>query len=429
MFDFLRDAINLDLIARDRPLHSKPRVLRFALKLQQFTGPLMAKSMEDTAFYRFPRVLAFNEVGGNPESSGLSIEAFHDAMATRSAQWPHGLTATATHDTKRGEDARTRLTALAELAPEWAHVVGRWKVLNARFIHATGGQRSPDIADEYFIYQALIGALPSDPLTAEFIERIKAYLQKALREAKLHTSWLNPHEDYERGVAQFIADILNPDIAGEFIASLRDFASRTALIGALNTLTQLTLKATMPGVPDFYQGTELWDFSLVDPDNRRPVDFDLRGKLAGNSTDDWQMLSRDWKSGNLKFAWTRHLLALRHSAAEVFTDGDHAPLTVTGRHRDHVIAYVRRHKRKAALIIALRCFAPFTNGGRHWPKFDSIDAQISLQHFHPSERASPGKDGLVELGTILDQFPVAVWLAEPRSPAGTSRRTEMTLSS
>ena len=414
ILDFLRDALTLDLIARDPPLHSKPRVVRFASKLQQFTGPLMAKSMEDTAFYRFARLLALNEVGGNPESAGVPLEAFHAVMTARAAQWPHGLTATATHDTKRGEDSRMRIASLSELTSDWAHAVGHWKTLNARFIASHGTQRSPDIADEYFIYQTLIGALPFGAVTGDFVERLQAYLLKALREAKLHTSWLNPQDAYERGVADFIRNILDQDSNAEFIASLRAFASRTALIGALNSLTQLTLKATLPGVPDFYQGTELWDFSFVDPDNRRKVDFGVRERLAGESNDGRPMLSRDWQSGRIKFAWTQHLLQLRQTASDAFTNGAYAPLTVTGSDSRHVIAFSRRSKSTAALVVALRCFAPFTDGGRHWPSFDSIDAQIALSPFRLLNHDSAiAEEGPTKLGAILRDCPAAVLLAEP----------------
>ena len=241
----------------------------------------MAKSLEDTTFYRYHRLLALNEVGGDPAAKALSVEAFHQMMRTRAKEWPHGMTATATHDTKRGEDARTRIMALAEIPGEWTSAVARWKLLNAPHVLTDGDLRAPSATFEYMLYQTLLGAWQPDDVS--FAERMQAYALKAAREGKQETSWLNPHEPYEAGVKDFIARILDPSLSGEFLASLQTLAQRLSLLGALNSLSQITLKATMPGVPDFYQGTEFWDFSLVDPDNRRPVDFAARGRAAGDA--------------------------------------------------------------------------------------------------------------------------------------------------
>jgi (1->4)-alpha-D-glucan 1-alpha-D-glucosylmutase len=408
IFDFLRDALSLDLIAGDRPAHSRPRVLRFALKVQQFTGPLMAKSVEDTAFYRYPRLLALNEVGGNPAASAISIDEFHDTQERRARDWPRGLTATATHDTKRGEDARTRILALSELHSDWTHLVGAWKTLNARHIKSSAGSRAPSIADEYLLYQSLIGSLPNEGITQNFVERLKDYMRKAVREAKLETSWLNPNPAYEDGLSAFISHILDPATSSEFIGSLSNFAARTSLIGALNSLTQLTLKTTMPGVPDFYQGTELWDLSFVDPDNRRTVDFEHRSELLDRAGDDWTILSQDWRKGRIKLAWTAHLLHLRRRAAEVFAVGDYRPLAVTGAQRSHVIAYARVHKRRAAIVIALRHFATLTDSGRHWPKFDAIKAQVPLDESNLLiDTLTADK---IEVGAALGHVPAVVLL-------------------
>src|SRR4051794_11965242 len=344
IFDFLRDTLTLDLIAPDRVPHSKPRVRRFALKVQQFTGPMMAKSLEDTAFYRYHRLLALNEVGGDPATQALSVEAFHDVMRRRAKDWPHGMTATATHDTKRGEDARARLLALAELPGDWTGAVGRWKTLNAPHVVVEGDMRSPSAAFEYMLYQTLVGAWPLQPGDASFAERIQAYALKAAREGKQETSWLNPNQAYEAGLRTFIERILDPNLSAEFLDSLQSFTERTSLLGALNSLSQLTLKATIPGVPDFYQGTELWDFSLVDPDNRRPVDFAAReAALTALETPDWRSLAQNWRDGRIKLAWTRHLLKLRGELADVFARGAYQPLEVSGPHREHVIAFARRH--------------------------------------------------------------------------------------
>jgi (1->4)-alpha-D-glucan 1-alpha-D-glucosylmutase len=382
IFDFLRDTLTLDLIAPGRPPHSKPRVRRFALKLQQFTGPLMAKSLEDTAFYRYHRLLALNEVGGDPAAQALPIDAFHDTMRTRAREWPQGMTATATHDTKRGEDARARLLALAELPGEWASSVGRWKLLNAPHLVVEGNMRSPSVAFEYMLYQALVGASPLDQRDEPFLERMQAYALKAAREGKQETSWLNPNQAYETGLRTFLDRILDRNRSAEFLDSLQSFTQRTSLLGALNSLSQITLKATMPGVPDFYQGTEFWDFSLVDPDNRRPVDFAARkSALASIETPDWANLVQNWADGRIKLAWTRHLLKLRTELADVFTRGDYQPLQVTGPHRDHVIAFARRHGGDAAIIAVGKSLAPLTRGGRVWPGSDAYDGAIVVSGY------------------------------------------------
>ncbi|HEU0083132.1 MAG TPA: malto-oligosyltrehalose synthase [Bradyrhizobium sp.] len=376
IFDFLRDALTLDLIAPGRPLHSKPRVRRFALKLQQFTGPMMAKSLEDTAFYRYHRLLVLNEVGGDPAARALPVDAFHGMMRARAKDWPHGMTATATHDTKRGEDARARLLALAELPGEWTSAVARWKILNAPHIVVNGEMRSPSTAFEYMLYQTLVGAWPLQRDDA-FPGRIQAYALKAAREGKQETSWLNPNQPYEAGLQSFLERILDPSLSAEFLDSLHSFTQRTSLLGALNSLSQITLKAAMPGVPDFYQGTEFWDFSLVDPDNRRPVDFGARAAaLAELETPDWPGLARNWSDGRIKLAWMRHLLKLRTELSEVFTRGDYRPLEVTGRHRDHVIAFARGDGDNAAVIAVGKTLAALSDGGRGWPRPEAWDGAI-----------------------------------------------------
>ena len=406
IFDFLRDTLTLDLVDPGRAAHSTPRVRRFALKVQQFTGPMMAKSLEDTAFYRYHRLLALNEVGGDPAAKALSVEAFHGMMRTRAKEWPHGMTATATHDTKRGEDARARIMALAEIPGEWTSAVARWKLLNAPHVLADGNFRAPSATFEYMLYQALLGAWQPDDVS--FAERMQEYALKAAREGKQETSWLNPHEPYEAGVEGFIAKILDPALSREFLASLQTLAQRLSLLGALNSLSQITLKATMPGVPDFYQGTELWDFSLVDPDNRRPVDFAARARLLETLEEpDWNRLVREWPSGHLKLAWTRQLLKLRSELAAAFTDGDYAPLEVTGQHRDHFIAFARRQGREAAIVVVPRCFADFTDQGRNWPGSAIYDATLNVSGYAVEGFADADATQL-RLSDLLAHLPVAV---------------------
>ncbi|MDR3469082.1 MAG: malto-oligosyltrehalose synthase [Xanthobacteraceae bacterium] len=408
IFDFLQRALTLDLIAPGNPPHSAPRVPRFALKLQQFTGPLMAKSLEDTAFYRYHRLLALNEVGGNPAAPALLIDQFHAMMTARAVAWPHAMTATSTHDTKRAEDARARIASLSELAGEWGAAVARWKQLNARHITSDGAMRSPSLADEYMIYQSLIGAWPLTAPEPDFTARVQAFALKAGREGKRETSWINPNEAYEQGVAAFVAAILSPERSPEFMASFADFARRTHLLGALNALTQLTLKCTMPGVPDFYQGTELWDFSMVDPDNRRPVDFTKRRRLldAAGKPADWSALAARWTDGEIKLRWTHHLLALRRAHADVFTRGDFRPLAVDGTHRHHVVAFARTLSGRAVVTVACRAFAGLSSGGRQWPDLGSLDARIDLGGL--ALEGGHARHGPLEAAAVLGPMPAAV---------------------
>jgi (1->4)-alpha-D-glucan 1-alpha-D-glucosylmutase len=408
IFDFVRDALTMDLTKPGRPPHSAPRVRRFALKLQQFTGPLMAKSLEDTAFYRFHRLLALNEVGGDPSVKGLSVAAFHEKMQARAREWPHGMTATATHDTKRGEDARARLAALTEISGEWTSTVAKWKVLNAPHLVVNGEMRAPSVTAEYMLYQALLGAWPLEGPDQQFSERIQAYALKASREGKEETSWLNPHEPYEAGLRTFITRILDHSMSGEFLESLGGFARRLALLGALNSISQLVLKTTLPGVPDFYQGTEFWDLSLVDPDNRRPVDFTERAKaLSANRSPDWQSLTRNWQNGHLKLALMADLLRLRTELADLFRDGDYQPLEVKGPQRDHVIAFARQRGGQAAIIAIARLFAAFSQGGRIWPAAESFDGVIDASGFVLDDPVCQDHQEL-RLSQIFRHLPVAV---------------------
>src|SRR5664279_1346969 len=225
----------------------------------------------------------------------------------------------------------------------------RWKLMNAPHLVIDGEMRAPSATFEYMLYQTLLGAWPAAEHDDTFAERIQTYALKAAREGKQETSWLNPNQAYEAGLRTFIERILDRSVSADFLDSLETLARRTALLGALNSLSQITLKATMPGVPDFYQGTEFWDLSLVDPDNRRPVNFSERASLLpALEHPDWPSLAQHWPDGHIKLAWTRHLLKLRTEMADVFTDGDYRPLPVSGPHRDHIIAFARRRGRDAA---------------------------------------------------------------------------------
>ena len=360
------------------------RARRFAFKVQQFTGPMMAKSMEDTAFYRYHRLLALNEVGGDPAAGALPIADFHERMRERAAKAPHGLTATATHDTKRGEDARARLLALSELADEWAANVREWRELNAGLIDSSGPSRSPSPAHEYMLYQALLGAWPLAGRDASFVERMVAYAVKAAREGKQQTSWLAPNESYEAGLERFLVSLLDPARSQRFIASFDAFARRAALLGALNSLTQVALKSAMPGVPDFYQGTELWDLSLVDPDNRRPVDL-RRARVAARTRSARRRIGarspRAGRTGASRWRSFAVILALRQQLPHVFTNGAYRPLAVEGAHANEIVAFARVSGRDAVIVACGRSFGRATDNGRRWPAGDAWDATLAVEGF------------------------------------------------
>jgi (1->4)-alpha-D-glucan 1-alpha-D-glucosylmutase len=408
IFDFLRDALTMDLVKPEAALHSAPRVRRFALKVQQFTCPLMAKSLEDTTFYRTHRLLALNEVGGEPFASALAPGAFHEMMQIRAQAWPHAMTTTATHDTKRAEDARARLVALSELPGEWTGAVARWKMLNAPHIITESNLRAPSATFEYMLYQTLLGIWPlTTPPDRSLTERLQAYAVKAAREGKQETSWLNPNEGYEAALCTFIERILDSAVSSEFLDSLESFARRVALLGALNSLSQITLKAMMPGVPDFYQGTEFWDLSMVDPDNRRPVDFAERAAVLQRvERPDWEALVRDWTDGHIKLAWTRHLLKLRNEFEEVFATGDYEPLEVSGRDRDHVIAFARRRGRHAVIAAVARWYAPLSGQGRAWPRGEAFEGELHIDGYSLQGEGSSGKSR-VPLADLFRHLPVA----------------------
>jgi (1->4)-alpha-D-glucan 1-alpha-D-glucosylmutase len=410
IFDFLRDALTLDLVGPDSVGYSMARVAQFVGKVQQFTGPVTAKAVEDTAFYRYHRLLSLNEVGNDPSLPALSVADFHDAMQARFERTPNAMTATATHDTKRGEDARARITALSELAPDWGDAVARWIELNAKLI-GSGRHRSPSRAHEYMLYQALIGAWPEGGADDTLVERIKAYAVKAAREGKQETSWFSPNEAYEKALTQFVERLLDRKQSAAFLEDFGDFAGRASLLGALNGLSQVVLKATIPGVPDFYQGTELWDLALVDPDNRRPVDFELRARLLceGRSSASWQGKT---PTASAKLALAHRLLKVRAESAELFSAGRYIPLPVAGPHREHVIAFARVLAGEA-VVVAVGChFAPFTQGGRHWPRRDAIQAEIQLDHFRIEydllSAVEMSQNRTLPVSVVFREAPVAV---------------------
>ena len=405
IFDFLEKIITLDILG-DTRAYSRSRIRNFASRLQQFTGPLMAKSLEDTAFYRYHRLIALNEVGNDPSHKGITVAEFHERMRLRGRDAPLGLTATATHDTKRGEDARMRILALSEIAEDWASATAQWRDMTRG---VRGDSDAPTPAHEYMLYQALIGAWPFAAVDRTFVERMKAYAIKAAREGKQETSWVNANESYERALTQFVEDILDSQRSNAFLRSFEQFAARPALLGALNSFSQLVLKATMPGIPDFYQGTELWDLSLVDPDNRRPVDFAARARMLDDPID-WAHLPETWSDGRAKFALTRSLLALRNTMPQLFLKGSYQPLEVSGRDADHVVAFARGHGSDRIIVAVGRHFAGRTNDGRRWPQDWRGQIAAPANHVNQMTDTTGTIIGPVtlDLNLLFAKIPVAV---------------------
>jgi (1->4)-alpha-D-glucan 1-alpha-D-glucosylmutase len=370
VFDFLYQLLSGDLVAQPRSGFSRQAVLRCAMKLQQYSGPVMAKGLEDTAFYRYNRLLALNEVGGSPDQFGMSLRDFHKANAQRARYWPHAMVSTSTHDTKRGEDARARLAAIGEVAEEWAQQVPAWSRILRAGRGDIEGSAPPVRNDEYVLYQLLIASWPlelrnghlgGDELRA-YAARIKQVMLKSIREAKLYSSWAAPNEAYESAVVSFVEGALNPEQSGAFLGAFLPFAERVAAFGVRNSLAQLVLKLTSPGVPDIYQGTDLWDFNLVDPDNRRPVDYAVRIRLLDQVLTDlcrdrrgaMRRFFENWRDGCIKLAITATLLALRRQHEDLFAQSGYEPVSVEGPAAEQVCAFLRLHGEQSLLAAVSR---------------------------------------------------------------------------
>ncbi len=372
---FVHDALTGDLAGRKA---RRAEARRFARRFQQYTSPVAAKSLEDTSFYRYNLLISLNEVGGDPRQFGTSAAGFHEANRQRLRQWPDAMLATSTHDTKRGEDARIRIDILSEIPEEWDQRFRRWVLLNRFLRRQVDGNRVPSRNDEYMIYQSLVGAWPvvfaerpaaDSPELAAFSQRMQAFAIKAAREARLATSWADPKPDYEEAYTAFIARLLDASRPNPFLDDFAEFhAAAVAHPAMLASLSQLVLKLTVPGVPDIYQGADLWDFSLVDPDNRRPIDFGLRemllGRLAGEKGGDPDLragriaeMLTNWRDGRIKLFITQGLLGLRAANPDLFRSGSYEPLQSQGERADHVIAFTRRIGDRRLLVVAGRLFA------------------------------------------------------------------------
>jgi (1->4)-alpha-D-glucan 1-alpha-D-glucosylmutase len=381
IFEFLRRLL-LPKPGAILPEDQYDRAVQFAMSFQQYTGPVQAKGMEDTAFYRYGVLLSLNEVGGDPARFGRSPDEFHRANQERRQSWPLGMLATATHDTKRGEDARARLNVLSELPDEWRVAVFRWARINAGMRTEVDGTPAPDRADEYIFYQSLIGSWPPDAEEpdSQYVERIRGFMLKATKEKKEHTSWINPSEAYDTAVAEFVHRTLTGSRASRFLRSFVPFAQRAAWLGMLNSLSQLVLKIASPGVPDFYQGTDLWDLSLVDPDNRGGVDYSRRCRLleqleplladpaaSARICEALGEMLTNWQDGRIKLYLTAAGLRLRRNLASVFLDGEYIPLQVEGDRKDHVVAFARTLGDRSVVAIAPRLIAGLAGSKNRLP--------------------------------------------------------------
>jgi (1->4)-alpha-D-glucan 1-alpha-D-glucosylmutase len=371
VYDFLRDIL---LLKTPDPNNHRTDAYRdrlyFTLKFQQLTGPVMAKGMEDTVCYVYNRLVSLNEVGGSPKQFGISVDDFHHENLQRAENWPNSMLATSTHDTKRSEDVRARLNILSEMPREWSAEVMRWRRMNRARKRVLGDGRSvPDHNEEYLLYQTLVGTWPWSGAGADehqsYVRRMQAYMNKAVHEAKVNLSWINPNPEYSAALEEFIARILQHHAHGRpnvFLQSMEQFASRIALYGAMNSLSQTVLKITSPGVPDIYQGNELWDFSLVDPDNRRPVDFETRKRLLSGlksvgSAEPLRLcqeLLSEYPDGRIKLWTTMRALCFRRNHPDLFRRGTYVPLYASGERQEHMVAFSRSRDSEVAIVAVPR---------------------------------------------------------------------------
>ena len=430
IFDFIRETLLLE--NRDQfPPAMQRELVDFIMKFQQVAGPVMAKGVEDTSFYLYNRLVALNEVGGEPDRFGLGVEEFHARMQLRRRDWPHAMLATATHDTKRGEDTRARLAVLSELSGEWRAAVNRWGRRNATRKTMIEGAEAPDRNTEYLFYQAVLGSWPAEapgtPGFAEFRERIGAYMEKATREAKEHTSWISPNAPWDEALKQFADWLLDDSRRNAFLGEIGAFAQRIAWFGRFNSLAQTLLKLTAPGIPDIYQGTELWDLSLVDPDNRRPVDWNARREALArlrqareDAGGDLRPLADDLVTrladGEAKLYLVERALDLRRRRPVLFEQGDWQPFAPSGGRSEHLVAFARRAGGEALMAVAPRLVATLLAGEERLPLGEAAwgDTRVPLpsagawRSVLTGERFEVEEGGTLSAATLLGHFPVAL---------------------
>lgn len=423
IFDFIKDTV---LFSAEQTVCEKKDKNRrdFIMKLQQFTGPVQAKGLEDTAFYRYNRLISLNEVGGQPQRFGLSVSGFHARNQKRQRSWPCTMTATATHDHKRGEDARARINILSEIPDDWRKAIRRWALLNRSKRSLVDGENAPDRNDEYLFYQTLVGMWP--PVSGISLEDVKTrlvgYMLKAGKEAKVHTSWINPNNAYDKAVKTFIDKALNPSKSNRFLDSFLAYHKRISRMGMINSLAQVLIKITSLGIPDTYQGCELWDFSLVDPDNRQPVDFDHRKRLlqdlepllavpsnmdAGSRTRGLLEMLDHWENGHIKMFVTACCLRFRRNHPNLFLEGDYLPLHVEGERGDHVVAFARQSNSRFSITLAPRLVAGLMEPELKWP----VNSVWKGTHII----LPPGLSGKGTLRDLFTQQPISITMRDGQS--------------
>jgi (1->4)-alpha-D-glucan 1-alpha-D-glucosylmutase len=425
IFDFIGDT----LLLREEDGHATyENRLKFIARFQQTTGPVMAKGTEDTAFYQFNRLISLNEVGGDPDTFGRSLSAFHRQNLDRSRDWPAALLATSTHDTKRSEDVRARINVLSELPREWRAALTRWTRLNGRKKVAVDGRVVPDRNEEYLLYQTLLGAWPFEGLGDEFVRRITEFMLKALKEAKVHTSWITPNNEYEAAALQFTRAVLDPKDSAAFLEDLSQLQRKVAWYGIFNSLSQTVLKLGSPGAADVYQGNELWDLSLVDPDNRRPVDFAQRERalrwITEHSRERPKLASElleTREDGRIKLYVTQRLLCLRRERPRLFLSAGYMPL----RGNRNVAAFARSANGQSLIVVAPVQIATLLRGtlavpigpevwrdellpvpGESGRAFEDLFTGLRLTAEERAGRAS------LKLSDVFGAFPVAALLSD-----------------
>lgn len=439
IFAFIRANI---LPVRDpqEPAEVFAQRLSFAMKFQQYTSPVQAKGMEDTVFYRYSPLASLNEVGSAVGRRATRSHEFHEANLTRMERWPDAMLTTSTHDTKHGEDARIRLNVLSEIPGEWEAHLNRWANINAGAKQEVNGLLAPDAADEYLYYQNLLSTWPPNESHPgdELINRMKRFMNKALKEAKVHTSWINPSNEYDAAMEHFIDSTLRGGKSADFLKSFVPFAHEIAALGAWQSISQIAVKLMSPGVVDTYQGGELWDLSLVDPDNRSAVDYPLRIRrqeairkdiLAGSPAQRRTVLSQlaaNWWNGDLKMLYLSAGLQFRARYPDLLRRGAYIPLEPEGEGAEHVIAFARQSTDRVVITLALRWFAallPEPSGIAKvteklqacrvslQPVMQDSTAAGPLQSLLTGTQHSP-RDGMLSLAEVVEGLP-AVWLTAP----------------
>jgi (1->4)-alpha-D-glucan 1-alpha-D-glucosylmutase len=438
VFDFIQSVLLLERAGGVDNAQQAERQM-FVMRFQQLSSPVMAKGVEDTAFYRYYPLASLNEVGGDPSRFGTSISAFHRRNLIRRELWPNSMSASSTHDTKRGEDVRARINVLSEIPGEWYRAIRRWRGMNRAAKAVVGDRPAPDANEEYLLYQTLVGTWPLLPMNAaehqEYIGRIEGYLQKALHEAKVHTSWINPNAAYEEAVTKFVERVLEPTPENAFLQELRQFQAPIARAGMWNSIAQVLMKIASPGVPDFYQGNEIWAFDLVDPDNRRAVNYDVRRQMLAslraqaerNRAELVDRLRENLCDGAIKMFVTSEALRFRRGHPELFSQASYTGLAAEGSRSRHVVAFSRATENQMMVALSGRFFLKLCNShgkpiGDVWGNTAVVlpkkVGHESFRNVFTGQTIVPRHcDGrmVLPLNEVFSQCPVALLFAESRT--------------